>query len=1376
MYKINNIYLLLCLSFIYKIVLSDLNVNIIDFKNQYAYRDNKCYFEKSLVVSHPDSVYGIEWYTVEPKNISLFVRLQFLYQINYTTIYSTEFFGINGTGELSFYFNALTGNSSNLTLVRSQNFFLRCLPLKEFRFEPISEYFYNFNDLKYSVYINIIGIDDNFDLPRLITENPLNFWMKISNDFGKFKLTMWGVPGNFTPLLFFYDESKLFKYNITSPYKDNISYKDSIIDRKSPEDYQMIHRFDYPQYWIKLKPKERYPYLFLTNSKFPSPKLVSSDNDGSYNYFTDLRPIRPQYYTSLLLQNYTNVFNISDNYKYNSFGIYLNGGKFAESLESNRNKLIHVECTGYNVSNIVEIPYYWGSSVSFLLFPFGYGGGNNSEFKFDITVFTTTNLSNLWIYFTIETYLYFLKGYSVEGPTFIVESSDSFSSDSNTILFRLNYSTPNGLSKIDLYLVRWPDVVDEETQSFQTIKYTSKDFSIISGDLQNGVLEFLYHNQASGDLIFKIICYDVNLKSETLFFSNRYNTFPSKNDFNPQSISNITFLFNDVNLTNDFGYNIMYLETYNVKLPFEPCLQIKPQWDNITIYGEWVNSRYEFKFFMPPNIIPGAFEYSLNSPSLNYILNTELPDEFQLNVISDRIDLMGPIVTTMHKDPSFGVAFIDNENYNISWTFTIKDYNGFNNGYVVFIGSIDNILYNVSIISPIEFSKEFTYQINITLNNNTCTSQTYSISEMVLYDRYGLNSTFFVKKGPDYNLDYTPKINPLYSIENKSLFSIETECPIGRSFIQPEIKSFDFEPKSINVGSLNRDVTFTYGISIGSGIKEYPIIYLTSTNLQTLKCIDVITTQINSTFNQYKCTLTIPYGFGLPQDIFVNLYGLIGFGAYFGFSSIKLRDKGYPFLIETSFTVLDSQSPGLITGTSPVSSEGGSFYIYGRFPPDADFTVEFSQGYSLTPSAKSGLIIKVDGVKPSNDPYTISIKNGYSKSNIFTITPIKIKYFSKCKGTPVCGGPTHGTCNDLSGCICNWEWEGEDCNSKVINKPQPSKCKGTPICGGTNHGTCDDLLGCICNSPWVGVDCNSKVIIVPQPEFNITSPTIVLNETTSSDNSETNIEALINIIAIREIDYNNKVLHIFTFDKWIYNSNNSKLSTYSSNIINKNGLTTPISVSIEYFENERTIEFAGQQFNMKPSSIKYTIYIDQYPFSTKLNQLQLIISATAKINSDSNSNSCSNKEFDNTTSESSDYVKLSLSSKSLYGRFIRRALVDSVPLSISNELLDKSLGAISDSHTSQSFIGINIPIYNKNVIIDPDFSLLLNSNPSTTNYNSICSQKPSSGLSKAKLAGIIISCCAVAIAITVATVVTIKKKRNLKKEIKVFNNKLVAMK
>lgn len=81
----------------------------------------------------------------------------------------------------------------------------------------------------------------------------------------------------------------------------------------------------------------------------------------------------------------------------------------------------------------------------------------------------------------------------------------------------------------------------------------------------------------------------------------------------------------------------MYLETNDSPLSFDPYLQIIPQWDNITINGEWINSRYEFKFFMPPNIVPGDFEYAIRTPGLHYILNTELPYEYQLNVICDRM-------------------------------------------------------------------------------------------------------------------------------------------------------------------------------------------------------------------------------------------------------------------------------------------------------------------------------------------------------------------------------------------------------------------------------------------------------------------------------------------------------------------------------------------------------------------------------------------------------------------------------------------------------------------------------------------------------------------------------------------------------------------
>ncbi|KAK5583864.1 hypothetical protein RB653_005468 [Dictyostelium firmibasis] len=1218
-----------------------------------------------------------------------------------------------------------------------------CLEIpSDFTIEKISNYSYNYFRSSYSCYVNVRGlVDDISYIPKLSTSDE-GFKVIMSFENGTYKLTFTGVPLGIAPIWYFQYIDGSITFNISSPFNSSISYENyTVIQYVDSIDHIMNYRFDYPQYWINIKPKERYPYIKLIGSYF-NPKIVSNNDDGSPNYFLNLRMTNPGYIaTKLSLQNYSEVYQIIKNFQCMYEGFYINSigfDQFNTTINDNGNYLISLIYNFENFTSRDEIGYEWTGGRSFFeSFPFGFSSGNNTKFSLDISLLKMNNFSNFNYQFLCGGLSYSFDNFVVQDldkPPIITQFNilDTFTNDNNKVLFRLNYSTPTGISKIELK--RFNDFNYALKESFV---YTSTDFKIVSGDLKNGVLEFIYNYALLKNDYITLIIYDINSNFTTLQQNNYYQSFldtfsfpqlyQHDFEFRVDSISNISFIFNNVNLTNAHGYNIMYLETYNTPLLFDPCLQIMPQWDNITINGEWINSRYEFKFYMPPNIVPGAFEYVLKTPSLRTILNTELPDEYQLNVISDHIDLMGPIVTTMNKNPNTGVASINNESYNISWTITINDYNGYDKGYVIVIGSIDNILYNVSIVSPSNYPNDFTYQLNITLNNKTCISQTYSIAEMVLYDRYGLNSTFYINKGED----YTPNINPLYKIQDRSLYSIETVCP-GGSFIQPTFKSFDFSPKSIDVGSSNRNVTFTYGIGIGDGIKEHPYVYLTSVTLQILKCTDIITTQINSTYNEYKCTLTIPYAFGLPQDIMVNLYGLIGFGSYFGYSSYTLQQLGYPFLIKANFTIMSTNS-GVITGASSISTEGGSLYIYGRFP-NTEFNVEFSQGYSLKPSKKSGLIIKVDGVKPSNVPFTIKINNTNSKSNLYEITPYKIEYF------------------------------------KTI---LTSKCKGTPICGGPTHGTCNDVLGCICNSPWVGVDCNSKVIIIPQPVFNTSSPTIVLNDTTSSDNSGTYIKAEINVVSIREIDFNNKVLHMYSFDKWVYNSINLNFSTYSSNIVNKNGSTTPISVNIEYFENQKTIQFAGQEIEMKPSSLKYTINIGQYPFSTRLSQLQLVISATAMAKLDSDS--CSNKEFDNTTSTNLDYVKLSLSGRSLYGRFIRRALVDYTPITISNELLDQSLGSISDSHTSQSFIGINIPIYNKNVVIDPDFSLIINSNP-TTNENSICSKssKISSRLTTAQLAGIVVGSVGF-VAIVLAAIVTIRRKRALKREMKIFGKKLQAI-
>lgn len=100
---------------------------------------------------------------------------------------------------------------------------------------------------------------------------------------------------------------------------------------------------------------------------------------------------------------------------------------------------------------------------------------------------------------------------------------------------------------------------------------------------------------------------------------------------------------------------------------------------------------------------------------------------------------------------------------------------------------------------------------------------------------------------------------------------------------------------------------------------------------------------------------------------------------------------------------------------------------------------------------------------------------------------------------------------------------------------------------------------------------------------------------------------------------------------------------------------------------------------MNPS-IKYTIEINKYPFSQSLNTLQFVMSASL-ISSETNDDICSSKEFGNTTSgDDSNYIKIQVDNHSVYGRFIKRAIIDSKVQSIENILLDSTMKPISNLH------------------------------------------------------------------------------------------------
>jgi hypothetical protein len=61
----------------------------------------------------------------------------------------------------------------------------------------------------------------------------------------------------------------------------------------------------------------------------------------------------------------------------------------------------------------------------------------------------------------------------------------------------------------------------------------------------------------------------------------------------------------------------------------------------------------------------------------------------------------------------------------------------------------------------------------------------------------------------------------------------------------------------------------------------------------------------------------------------------------------------------------------------------------------------------------------------------------------------------------------HGNCNTLNGkCVCQGGWMGSDCNIQDL-------CYNIN-CGG--HGTCYQLTGCLCDSEWSGSSCGCGLV------------------------------------------------------------------------------------------------------------------------------------------------------------------------------------------------------------------------------------------------------------------------------------------------------------
>eukprot|EP01133_Synstelium_polycarpum_P004007 gene4007-4638_t len=116
------------------------------------------------------------------------------------------------------------------------------------------------------------------------------------------------------------------------------------------------------------------------------------------------------------------------------------------------------------------------------------------------------------------------------------------------------------------------------------------------------------------------------------------------------------------------------------------------------------------------------------------------------------------------------------------------------------------------------------------------------------------------------------------------------------------------------------------------------------------------------------------------------------------------------------------------------------------------------------------------------------------------------------------------------------------------------------------------------------------------------------------------------------------------------------------------------------------------------------------------------------------------------------WMQMKVNDKTMYGRFFQKGIIDNRVRSVTSELITtpQSSATLSSTSATQSLIGINIPYFLSSAILDPDLSLLIDSDAPST-----CSK---SKLTPGMIAGIVAGGAVFIFAIAVVVAIIIRRK------------------
>eukprot|EP01133_Synstelium_polycarpum_P012978 gene12978-15254_t len=530
------------------------------------------------------------------------------------------------------------------------------------------------------------------------------------------------------------------------------------------------------------------------------------------------------------------------------------------------------------------------------IYPFGVGKGNILAFLSRYSVFFSAYLSD------------FSHSHSYTSLESMKLNQTIATPDTIPPVLRSVTVTPFGAYSM-LYTIR----VADDFSGVYKIKVSTFDGSItsaalVSGDIMDGVYQFLVNLENVGvqlnDYGFTILDHAQNkyyFGSTSLLPAGDFQYLPKlqrQMDWIPSDFTHFEFEKRDCYVTNKSVDNHLYFNVTNADTSFKPKLLLKPRdlknyfgVDNL-FEGAWDRSRdmYNIPFTVPKNLFQGPLRYELITAMLlpSQSIAAQVGFNATLEITSEYADLLGPLITNVS-------SFIDPTSF--GWDIEIEDFpNGLASGQINVSSNYNPVPIVLDVNNLLVTGDKYkgVYRVSLPIPKQGRSDQIFT------FTAYLKDTTFNVAEAGFANERiYNFNVHPFFKIFNtlsEAELKLHVPMPGYTDNDPPYLTSLTATPE-IDVGLMDRTVTVSFTVTDdGSGVnaKNNPHVYISTLYDEHVGAEAFSVDFKGDTILQasYSCNITLPYGFGHFDQLFISVYGMFDNNLNTnGYSSLDLKSS-----------------------------------------------------------------------------------------------------------------------------------------------------------------------------------------------------------------------------------------------------------------------------------------------------------------------------------------------------------------------------------------------------------------------------------------------------------------------------------------------------